>query len=192
MKELGNPLCTLCPLHETAKTICVMGNGSITSRIMIIGEAPGANEDEQGEPFVGTAGKILNEALAKAGLPREEVYVTNVVKCRPPKNRRPTVDEIRACSKYLIREYKTINPTHVLLLGNTALHTITNRRSGISMNRGHISPHDSSMVDCVTFATYHPAATVYSRETHDHFEQDIKHFGEKVRSGHSQQKVNEG
>jgi uracil-DNA glycosylase family 4 len=137
--EIRNPLCTLCPLHENVKTICVMGNGDHTKRIMIVGEAPGATEDELGQPFAGKAGQVLNNVLNDVGINREDVYVTNIVKCRPPKNRRPEQNEITACvSHYLIPEYQLIKPKAVLLLGNTALHALTSLTGGISQHRGYI------------------------------------------------------
>lgn len=180
LKHLGQPLCTLCPLHESAKTICVMGNGNAAAKVMIIGEAPGANEDATGEPFVGRAGEVLDKALADAGLPREQVYVTNLVKCRPPKNRDPKQEEIEACVEYLIREYRQIWPTHVLLLGNVALHTLTNIKGGITKHRGYINQHNSAFTRSDTFATFHPAATFRSKDNLEIFRADIRMFVQAV------------
>ena len=153
-------------------------------RIMIIGEAPGKNEDEQGEPFVGKAGEILNEALAQAGLVREECYVTNVVKCRPHNNRIPTENEFAKCSIYLVREYKSFKPTHVLLLGSTPLKFLTSLR-GIAKSRGYIPKHHSAFIKSDTYATYHPAATLYNADVKETFFKDISVFGKIVRSSYS-------
>lgn len=112
--------CTLCELSRS-RTHAVPGEGNIHTRIMFIGEGPGWHEDQQGRPFVGNAGKFLNELLAKAGLEREDVFITNVVKCRPPGNRDPLPDEIAACSTYLERQLKAIDPDVVVTLGRFSM-----------------------------------------------------------------------
>ena len=114
---------TGCPLCELSRSRnhAVPGEGNIHSRIMFIGEGPGWHEDQQGRPFVGNAGKFLNELLAKAGLEREDVFITNVVKCRPPGNRDPLPDEIAACSTYLERQMKAIDPDVVVTLGRFSM-----------------------------------------------------------------------
>jgi uracil-DNA glycosylase len=112
--------CTLCELSRS-RNHAVPGEGNIHSRIMFIGEGPGWHEDQQGRPFVGNAGKFLNELLAKAGLEREDVFITNVVKCRPPGNRDPLPDEIAACSTYLERQMKAIDPDVVVTLGRFSM-----------------------------------------------------------------------
>jgi uracil-DNA glycosylase family 4 len=112
--------CTLCELSRS-RTHAVPGEGNIHARIMFIGEGPGWHEDQQGRPFVGNAGKFLNELLAKAGLEREDVFITNVVKCRPPGNRDPLPDEIAACSTYLERQMKAIDPDVVVTLGRFSM-----------------------------------------------------------------------
>jgi len=112
--------CTLCELSRS-RNHAVPGEGNIHSRIMFIGEGPGRHEDQQGRPFVGNAGKFLNELLAKAGLEREDVFITNVVKCRPPGNRDPLPDEIAACSTYLERQMKAIDPDVVVTLGRFSM-----------------------------------------------------------------------
>jgi len=173
--ELRQPLCTLCPLHETARTICVMGNGPVDAIAMIIGEAPGANEDEEGKPFVGKSGQLLDRTLASAGLLREDVYVTNVVKCRPPGNRAPDQEEMDACVKYLIREYKLIQPKYILLLGNAALHSLTSIQEGITKARGLIPNERSAFTKSQTYATIHPSA-VRGDDMRAIFESDVRTF----------------
>ncbi len=112
--------CTLCELSRS-RNHAVPGEGSIHARVMLIGEGPGWHEDQQGRPFVGNAGKFLNELLAKAGLERQDVFITNVVKCRPPGNRDPLPDEIAACSNYLERQMKAIDPDVVVTLGRFSM-----------------------------------------------------------------------
>jgi uracil-DNA glycosylase family 4 len=158
-----------------------MGNGNPDNRILIVGEAPGATEDELSQPFVGKAGQVLNNALNEAGIAREDVYVTNIVKCRPPKNRKPTEEEAFTCvTNYLIPEYRIIKPKFVLLLGNTALHAITNLTGGISQHRGYIPPHASTMAESEVYATYHPSAVMYSKSVREVFEKDIAVFAKIV------------
>ena len=115
--------CTKCPLCKTRK-MSVPGNGSYNAKIMFIGEAPGRSEDLRGRPFAGSAGKKLDDALKSAGLSRDEVYITNVVKCRPPKNRVPEEIERAACSRYLQDEIAALKPETVCVMGNTALQSV--------------------------------------------------------------------
>ncbi len=112
--------CTLCPLHE-GRTQTVPGSGSANASIMFIGEAPGAREDEQGIPFVGRSGQYLNYLLDQIGLSRPDVFITNVVKCRPPDNRDPKTDEIEACKDYLERQIDTINPEVIVTVGRFSM-----------------------------------------------------------------------
>jgi uracil-DNA glycosylase family 4 len=133
----------------------VMGKGPTPCDIVIIGEAPGAKEDEVGEPFVGRAGKLLTEALAAAGIDRDTVYITNVFKHRPPNNRRPTPDEIVSHMQLLAEELHKVQPSYVLLLGNTALSVLGPGDLTISQARGfNLSPDREH----ATYATFHPSA----------------------------------
>ena len=113
----------VCPLCELARsrTHAVPGKGSAKARIMMIGEGPGWHEDQQGEPFVGASGKFLNELIASAGIAREDVFITNVVKCRPPANRDPLPDEMEACAPYLLRQIATIDPDVIVTLGRFSM-----------------------------------------------------------------------
>src|SRR5207249_7181685 len=112
--------CTLCRLHE-GRTHAVPGEGPAGAKVLLVGEGPGRHEDEAGRPFVGAAGRVLDAALAKAGIPREDVFITNVVKCRPPENRRPRADEIAACRPYLAAQIRLVHPGVIVTLGDTAL-----------------------------------------------------------------------
>jgi DNA polymerase len=115
--------CQRCTLYQN-RTNCVFSDGNINAKVMIIGEAPGENEDLQGKPFVGIAGKLLNKYLSLAGLSREkDIYITNIVKCRPPKNRKPKSSEKQACLNFLLKQIEIISPKIIILCGGTALET---------------------------------------------------------------------
>jgi DNA polymerase len=148
-------VCPDCDLSQT-RTNAVPGDGPLTSTVMFIGEGPGFNEDKQGLPFVGAAGKFLNELLGMAGLKRSEVYITNVVKCRPPENRDPMPGEIRACAKYLDRQLALIRPKVVVTLGR---HSMARWFPGESISRIHGQPRgfDSLLV----VPMFHPAAALH-------------------------------
>jgi len=122
LAEIANEVkgCTLCELSRM-RTQAVPGEGNAHARVMLIGEGPGMNEDKQGKPFVGASGKFLTELLGKAGLAREDVFITNVVKCRPPSNRDPLPDEIHACSLYLERQIAAIDPEVIVTLGRFSM-----------------------------------------------------------------------
>jgi DNA polymerase len=137
---------------------------------MFIGEAPGEQEDTQGRPFVGAAGKLLTELLATIGLKREEVYITNVAKCRPPNNRPPRKDEAAACRPYLERELALIRPSVVCPMGNSAIHALI--ETGESVTALHGIPLE---VDAVTyFPMYHPAAALYTFQLRKVMEEDFQ------------------
>ena len=145
--------CTRCRLYETA-THGVPGEGSAHAELVCVGEAPGATEDETGRPFVGEAGKLLTKILAAINLRREDVYICNVLKHRPPGNRNPLPDEIAACSPYLIRQLELIRPKAILALGTFAAQTLLNTKTSIGKLRGAI--HRYHGIPLVV--TYHPAA----------------------------------
>ena len=159
--------CTLCKLWHGRKK-AVPGRGNLDTKILFVGEAPGKTEDNFGLPFVGFAGKILEEALEKAGLKRDDVYITNVVKCRPPNNRVPEKDEIFTCLNYLRKEIQIISPTIVCILGATALKSLLNL-NGLQIYHGKIFVRD----EIKYFITYHPAATIYSNALRDLFFNEI-------------------
>ena len=145
--------CTLCPLHREAKNP-VPGEGHPNADLMCVGEAPGATEDELGRPFVGQAGQLLDKILAAIKLSRNEVYICNVLKHRPPGNRNPMPDEVLACSPYLLRQIELIQPRVIVALGTFAAQTLLNTREGIGKLRGKL--HRYYGVPLVV--TYHPAA----------------------------------
>lgn len=170
----SNPGCTLCPLHETTTNVCIWGNGDPEASLMIIGEAPGAEEEQLGYPFVGSSGKLLDESLAKAGVLRTDIYVSNVCKCRPPGNRRPTGEEMLACASiYLLQEIEEVDPHVILLLGNTPL-TLATGEGGITRKRGRCAtlpgrPWEGRQV----IATYHPAYIRRNIREKGTFEKDV-------------------
>lgn len=146
------PTCTRCKLHK-ARTQIVFGVGNPKAQLVFVGEGPGRDEDEQGEPFVGRAGKLLTDMIAAMGLRRQDVYICNVVKCRPPENRLPEKDEIAACSPFLARQLAVISPKVVCCLGACSAQTLLNTNQGISRFRGEwFDYHGAKLI-----ATYHPA-----------------------------------
>ncbi|MEX1124468.1 MAG: uracil-DNA glycosylase [Acidimicrobiia bacterium] len=149
-------VCTDCGLSQT-RTNVVFGVGDPQARVMLVGEAPGKNEDLQGEPFVGAAGKLLDSLLAEIGLERSEVYIANVLKCRPPGNRDPHPNEIDSCKGYLREQIRLIEPEVVVTLGNFATKLLLNTETGITRLRGRLHPWwlGSSLVP-----TFHPAAAL--------------------------------
>jgi len=164
--------CTKCELCKT-RTNSVPGKGNFQSDIIFVGEAPGRNEDKSGEPFVGIAGQRLTLALQEAGISRESVYITNVVKCRPPNNRVPTISERNTCIDYLQKEISIIKPKIICILGNTAFNSILGG-SEITKYRGKIVKKDNQ----IYFLTVHPAATIYNQELISVLNKDIsKLFG---------------
>ena len=146
------PNCTRCNLHK-ARTNIVFGVGNPKAELVFIGEGPGRDEDEQGEPFVGRAGKLLTQMIEAMGLRRTDVYICNVVKCRPPENRLPEKDEIATCSPFLYRQLGVIQPKVVCCLGACAAQTLLNTNQGISRYRGEWFDYRGSKL----IATYHPA-----------------------------------
>jgi len=159
--------CTRCDLSKT-RTNSVPGKGNFQSDVIFVGEAPGKNEDKHGEPFIGVAGKKLSIALEEAGISREDVYITNIVKCRPPKNRVPSTIERNTCQEYLKQEISIIKPKIICVLGNTAFNSLLGG-SEITKFRGKIVRKDSQLF----FLTIHPAATIYNQELISVLKNDI-------------------
>jgi uracil-DNA glycosylase len=144
--------CTRCKLHKGRNKI-VFGDGNPNARLVFVGEAPGADEDKQGIPFVGRAGKLLTQMIEAMGLQRQNVYICNVVKCRPPENRKPEDDEVSTCSPYLLRQLDVIEPKVLVCLGAVAAQTLLGTNRGISQFRGEwMDWHGHKLM-----ATYHPA-----------------------------------
>jgi len=172
--------CQRCGLHKT-RTNVVFGVGPATAKVMLVGEAAGFFEDKQGVPFVGAAGKNLNALLHEAGLKRENVYIGNVLKCRPPNNRAPLPDEIEACRQFLEKQIFVIKPKLVVALGRTAARELLGRY--VTMGREH-----GKLLDCTyagvrfkLFITYHPAAALYGAEAKQKLQEDFKKLGQILR-----------
>ena len=153
---LGASTCTKCRLSE-GRTQVVYGVGDPNADLMFIGEAPGFHEDKQGEPFVGAAGQLLNQLLSEIGIPRQDVYINNVILCRPPGNRDPLPDELDACKPWLDERIAIIDPAVVVTLGNWATRYILGRQVSISRVRGQRFPWN----DRTVIPTFHPAAVLH-------------------------------
>ena len=164
--------CRKCALCE-GRTQIVFGVGNPQARVMIVGEAPGKNEDLQGEPFVGAAGQYLNELLAFAGLKREDIYIANVLKCRPPGNRDPQPEEIQLCTPYLREQTRTIDPEFIVTLGNFSTKFILKTEVGITRLHGKLQRAGKFKV----FPIFHPAAAIYDRSKRDVMETDFRTLG---------------
>lgn len=160
--------CTKCELSKTRNN-SVAGKGNFKSDVIFVGEAPGKNEDLKGEPFIGIAGKKLSMALESAGITRDEVYITNIVKCRPPNNRVPTTNERETCKDYLKKEIEIIKPKIICILGNTAFGSLLDGKE-ITKYRGKIVRKDNQLY----FLTVHPAATIYNQKLIDVLKNDIE------------------
>ena len=172
--------CENCELHKT-RTNSVPGKGNFNADIIFVGEAPGRNEDIQGEPFVGAAGKKLSEVLEKAGITRDKVYITNVVKCRPPDNRVPLQDERIACNDYLENEINIIKPKIICIMGNTAFGSLLDG-SNIMKYRGSIFSKGNNLY----FISLHPAAIIYNQKLAKILEEDIRDLvkiSQKIKGG---------
>ncbi|MEZ0319808.1 MAG: type-4 uracil-DNA glycosylase [Pyrobaculum sp.] len=171
--------CTKCPLHKTRKK-AVPGEGTGKLGVMIVGEAPGKEEDEQGRPFVGAAGRLLTKTLAKIGVARADVYITNVVKCRPPNNRPPTSEEVEACLPYLINQITLLRPRRIVALGlvsaETLLKLIGKRAESMRELRGRCYGGRLAGVEVEICVTYHPAAVLRNPKLGDVFSRDLSVF----------------
>ena len=165
-------VCEKCKLCET-RTKAVPGKGNFDADVIFVGEAPGRNEDMHGEPFVGAAGKRLDMILEDTGIDREDVYITNIVKCRPPKNRVPSKQEEEACNDFIKQEIEIINPKIICIMGNTAYGTLLDGKE-ITKNHGKIVEKDGRKF----FVTFHPAATIYNQKLVDELKNDFRKLAE--------------
>lgn len=160
--------CRQCPLH-TSRTQAVPGEGESSAAVMLIGEAPGRDEDRQGRPFVGAAGRLLDQTLAANGLARQECFITNIVKCRPPDNRAPRKGEVDTCtSHYLVEQIALVNPKIIMLLGGVAAKTLLGVTS-VNEARGHLIEQDHRTY----IVGYHPAATFYREDLTEKIKADF-------------------
>ena len=162
-------VCKKCRLYESRKN-AVPGEGSERTKVMFVGEAPGEQEDIQGRPFVGSAGKLLTELLASVGLGREKVYITNIVKCRPPNNRPPHKDETGACKPYLERQILLLAPRVICPMGNSAIHSLIESEKSVTDLHG--IPFEEGNV--TYFPMYHPAAALYTFQLRKVMEEDFR------------------
>lgn len=165
--------CRRCPLCD-GRTQTVFGVGNPHARVMFIGEAPGKNEDLQGEPFVGAAGHYLNELLGCAGLRREDVFIANVLKCRPPGNRDPRPEEIQTCTPYLREQTRTIDPEVLVTLGKFSTQFVLKTQVGITRLHGRVQRAGKFLV----FPIFHPAAALYDGAKCEALENDFVTLGQ--------------
>jgi len=169
--------CPKCRLSKTRKH-AVPGEGSIDTKVVFIGEAPGHWENEKGRPFVGSAGELLDQMLLKIGLSRDAVYITNIVKCRPPRNRDPRPDEIESCTPYLDRQLNIIRPSFIVTLGRHSSSYILSRMgyeiAGITRARGKVYEGEPWGFRACVIPTLHPAAVLYDMTLKDYLEKDFQ------------------
>ena len=170
--------CNRCELSKS-RTKFVFGSGSACAEIMFVGEAPGKNEDLQGLPFVGQAGKLLDELLGSIGYERSEVFIANVLKCRPPGNRDPKVDEVNICKGYLIEQIKIINPKIICTMGRYSTRLLLNTDRGINGLRGKVYKIDNRIIMPIK----HPEADLYTPSRMDILRQDFQKIKKLIDSG---------
>ncbi|MFO0701603.1 MAG: uracil-DNA glycosylase [Nitrospira sp.] len=176
LQELAQSLvnCERCKLATLGRSQVVFGVGNPQASIMFVGEAPGFNEDQKGEPFVGAAGKLLNDLLASAGLSRDQIYIANVIKCRPPNNRDPEQDEVETCKPFLLQQIRLIKPKLVCTLGNWATQTLLERKVGITK----VKAQAFYLNDFVLFPLLHPAAALHQGNLLPTLKEDFKKLKE--------------
>lgn len=161
--------CQKCALRNKATQV-VFGTGNSQGKLFLIGEGPGANEDQQGQPFVGKAGQLLNENLKAIDLRRSDIYISNIVKCRPPNNRQPTSPEIKTCLPWLIKELELVQPHIIMLLGLTALKALIDPQAKITKMRGQWLEYQGIK----TMPTFHPAALLRDPRKKNPMQEDFK------------------
>ena len=174
-KELGD--CQRCKLHRTRKTI-VFGEGNEKATLMFIGEGPGYDEDVQARPFVGRAGQLLTKIIESINLSREEVYIANIIKCRPPQNRNPEPDEIESCNPFLMKQIRVIQPRIICALGTFSAQTLLKTNTKITALRGKLYELEGIKV----IPTYHPAFLLRNPERKREVWEDMKKIEELLRS----------
>jgi DNA polymerase len=174
-KELGD--CKRCELHRTRRTV-VFGEGNEKAALMFIGEGPGYDEDVQGRPFVGKAGQLLTKIIESIRLPREEVYIANIIKCRPPQNRNPEPDEIQCCNPFLMKQIRVIRPRIICALGTFSAQTLLKTDTKISALRGKIFDLEGIKV----IPTFHPAFLLRNPERKREVWEDMKKIAELLQT----------
>jgi len=167
-EDLGD--CTRCKLHKQGRRQIVFGVGSPTARLMFVGEAPGRDEDVQGIPFVGRAGQLLTKMIEAMGYSRDDVYIANVIKCRPPENRNPEADEVAACEPFLVRQVESIRPAVIVALGTFAAQALLKTQDPISRLRGRVYKYGGASL----IPTFHPAFLLRSPDRKRDAWEDLK------------------
>ncbi len=175
-----------CPLHQTRTTV-VFGSGNADAELMLVGEAPGANEDRMGLPFVGQAGKLLDSLLGKIGMERKQVWICNVLKCRPPDNRDPHPNEIEACQDYLRRQVDLIEPVVICTLGNFSTKLLRGDTTGISRLHGREEVRIIGSRAVRLYPLYHPAAALYTPSMLETLRADFQRLPELLALGPPEQ-----
>ncbi|OAQ54672.1 hypothetical protein HTG_03685 [Natrinema mahii] len=170
--------CTRCPALVESRSRIVNGVGPTDADLLFVGEGPGANEDEQGEPFVGRSGSVLDDALRNAGLDRIDVRITNCVRCRPPENRDPTTDELENCRGYLEREISAVDPEIVVTLGKVPSEHLLERSVAVTKEAGSLEEVRIDGTPRRVLLCVHPAATLYDRSQAETFEDAIRQAAE--------------
>lgn len=174
--------CTRCALCDS-RTQVVFGSGDADADLMLVGEAPGADEDRQGLPFVGRSGALLTRLLAEAGLPREEVFIANTLKCRPPDNRDPLASEVETCNPWLQQQIRLIEPRFIATLGNFATKLLAGDPTGITKVHGRPVPKRFGDREVILYPLFHPAAALRSTGVAELLQADIEKLAEMVRGG---------
>ncbi len=178
--------CVRCPLHQSRTTV-VFGAGNADAELMFVGEAPGANEDRLGLPFVGQAGKLLEKLLGEIDLERKDVFIANTLKCRPPQNRDPHPNEIESCQDYLRRQVDLIEPTVICTLGNFATKLLRDDRTGISHLHGREEVRVIGSRAVRLYPLYHPAAALYTPSTLETLRADFQRIPDLLALGSPEQ-----
>jgi len=174
--------CESCKLGDTAQHVCLLGRGNLKADVVLIGEAPGFREDDIGKPFAGRSGKLLDEILIELGVNREDIYITNVVHCRPPDNRTPSNDEIKTCLPYLQAELDLIKPSLIIPMGNVPMKAII-KRSGITKYRGRSFDYSGDGWSAMVMPTFHPAGVLRNPGNLEYLAGDLEKGFEFVRGG---------
>ena len=176
--EIG-PSCTRCKLHTLGRRQVVFGVGNPNADLMFVGEAPGADEDIQGEPFVGRAGQLLTKIIEAIGMARQDVYIANVIKCRPPQNRNPEPDEVEKCEPFLFRQIETIKPKVIVALGKFAAQSLLRTADPITRIRGR----EYKYRDAILMPTYHPAFLLRNPSAKREVWEDMKRVRDILQGG---------
>jgi uracil-DNA glycosylase family 4 len=177
--------CQKCPLHAT-RTNVVFGSGNADADLMFVGEAPGFHEDQQGKPFVGAAGKLLDKLLGEIGMSRDDVFIANVLKCRPPGNRDPEPEEIEECKPFLHNQVELIEPLVICTLGNFSTKLLTRRQDGITRVHGRPQDHAISGLPIRIYPIFHPAAGLRSTSMLETLREDFQKLPELLEAARPQ------